>query len=278
MPPPSAPRGFATRARLGYSVPMRLARLVWCAICTSCLILGVGCSDDDSAPPPASTGGGKGEHVTTGGNVGHHDAGPEEDDEDAGALSRDGGIFGGGGVVAGECYNVDPAPYMSDTTLGNFNNAIAKPSDFVITRVLATWDMSCVHPTILIALSDGKCPNGKGHELRFYIDAQSIVDGTVISGVNEISPETNNPDTPDPIRVRYFRPEPLEPAGNWGSCSLASGMLSIRGEIDANNLGNVEGAFDMELTACDGMSAEAQTLIGTFNAKMRRNLLDACPM
>jgi hypothetical protein len=239
---------------------------------------GAGCSDDDSAPPPAPSGGGKGDRPTTGGSgMVHRDAGGVVDDDDGGAITLDGGIVGSG-AAHGECYDVEPAAYMSDTTLGEYNNAIRSPSDFVITRVLATWDPRCSPATIVIALSGGHCPNGDGHELRFYIDAQAIVDGIVVPGVNVLLPEPSLPtDDQPPIRARYFRPERLMPSGDWGSCTKAAGMLSIRDELDVRDLRTIQGAFELELTPCGSGASGTQTLIGTLNASMKRTLSVACP-
>jgi hypothetical protein len=245
------------------------------------LLCGSGCSDDDSAPA-VPTGGGKGDRSPTGGATGRRDAGskpPEEDDEDAGSMTvSDGGLLGGG-VVRGECTNIEPAAYMSDTTLGDFNTAIAKPTDFVVTRVLASWDPDCTHPAILIALSDGHCPDGAGHELRLYFDAASTRDGSIILGVNTILPEPSTPTDGDQpaIRVRYYRPSAIEPSGNWGSCSDAVGMINLRNDINVDNPGELQGSFDLELTACGIDTTGSQHLIGTFNVKNRRKLSDACP-
>jgi hypothetical protein len=193
-------------------------------------------------------------------------------------MMRDGGLLGGG-VVRGECTNIEPAAYMSDTTLGAFNTAIGKPTDFVVTRVLATWDPDCAQPSILIALSDGRCPDGGGHELRFYFDAASTADGGIILGVNTITPEPSTPKDGDqpPIRVRYYRPSTLEPSGNWGTCSNASGMVNLRDDIDVNKPGELQGSFDLELTACGTETTGTQHVIGTFNVMNRRKLTDACP-
>lgn len=232
------------------------------------LLLGAACKDEGSDAP--ASGGGKGGRVTTGSTSKPMDAGNaggEEVDEDGGTT-----VIPPGDPLITECLNIDPATFTESET-GDFNTAIAPPADLVITRVLATWDRGCSPPTILLELSGGECRKSDGHALQFYVDAQSIVDGTFGEGLNTIAPEPS----PSAVRVRYTRPERLEPEGTWGSCAGSNGTLSIRGMLDANKLREVQGMFQLELTPCDELAEGTQLINGTFNIEMKRSLEDVCP-
>jgi hypothetical protein len=229
------------------------------------------CGGDD-APARAPSGGGKGGRG--GGGVmtppRPMDGGNEPDEDGGGGAGGSTGM-----VLKSECIDFDPAPY-GETMVGDLNNAIGKPADFVVTRAVATWDDGCDRPTILIVLSDGMCPRGDGHELTFFLDAQGIEDGTIIRGMNNILPEDGDSGG---VRVRYNRPMDLEPAGSWGSCTGADGSFGVvakDGDLDANDLANIQARFELTLTACDGMADGVQNVLGSFNIDMRRSLDDVC--
>jgi len=155
------------------------------------------------------------------------DAGAKED-----AASID---PGDGGIVplAQECKNVPVVSVVeTDTPDAILVNAITAPTGFKVSRVLSSWEPSCVTPTIQIAMSDGSCPSGNGHELRFLISALDIASGTVKQGLNSLVAE---PDSQG-IRVRYVRSDDVEPEGVWGSCTGAMGMISFMNVLDVNDL------------------------------------------
>src|SRR5687768_11592941 len=172
---------------------MRLARIT-SAMAWLCLVTcGSACGGDDSTAAPPGTGAGR---AGRGGSmkppVTVKDAGGGEPDEDGG-----GGTGGGGGDPLGvECSNVKAAPF-GETVTEDYFNSIGTPTDFAVTRVVGTWDDGCNPPTVKLVLSDGRCPSGDGHELTFFLDIDSLLEGE-----NSIVPEPDG----RVVRVRYTRP------------------------------------------------------------------------
>jgi len=236
---------------------------------------GSGCSDDEPPAKAPSGGGGKAGRGGSGGiKPPPFDAGGDEEDEDAGPGGA-GSSGGPGDPLAIECESF-PAEPFGETTIGDFSNAVADPTDFVVTRKVASWDGGCDTPTVMIVLSDGTCPEGGGHELAFFLDANGIMEGTVGVGMNVILPE--GPGIGG-VRVRYTRPSDLEPAGTWGSCTSADGLFSVMTddrELDVNDLDNIQAMFQLTLTPCDGSAPGVQNVKGSLNVDMRRSLDDVC--
>ena len=237
---------------------MRLARITF-AIAWLCLLTcGGACGGDDSAAAPPATGGGKGGR---GGGVKPpvtvKDAGGGLDDED-----------GGGDPLGVECARVPAAPF-GETVTEDYFNSIGSPRDFAVTRVVGTWDNGCKTPTVKIVLSNGRCPDGDGHELTFFLAIDSLLEGE-----NTLVPEPDG----EVVRVRYTRPKSIEPSGTWGSCPGSNGTFNIKGPLDPEDPGNLQAMFQLELTKCDGSSATGtQMVTGRLNVTMRRTVKDVCP-
>jgi len=251
---------------------MRLVPFITGAMALQLGALGaIGCkSTDDTATPPYAPVAPRD----------HMDAGlrpvrpprPTTTDEDAGAgpalADED------GGVLFEECRNVDAVPFIAeDTAGGEFVNAIAAPSDFSATRVVATWGTGCDPATIIIKLSNGRCPDGNGHELTFTLDASAIESGELVTGIHTIDPDAGE----GPIRVRYVRPERSDPVGEWGSCAGASGTFSVRGNLTTEARTSMQALFELELSPCDGSMLPNQTVRGTFNVSLYRARTEVCP-
>jgi hypothetical protein len=187
----------------------------------------------------------------------------------------DGGsdVAGGGDVLSSECDNVEAVKFIGeDTPAGEFVNAIAAPSDLEATRVVTTWSSSCSEPVIRVVMSDGRCPDGSGHELTFYLSVNDIESGNLALGQNLVREEPF-----EGLRVRYNRPEDFEPAGEWGTCADAEGYLDLLGSLDLRRDTTLNARFLMSLTPCDGSDGPVQSVEGTFNAKLRRGLQEVCP-
>ncbi|MFI5307921.1 MAG: hypothetical protein ACHQ53_11235 [Polyangiales bacterium] len=239
--------------------------MVAALFCFSLCAVGGGCSKKEVLPPPAP-GGGSGSIGTTGAGHPPDAAVKPSGDEDAGhAVAAP--------ALANECVNVPATPAGADLPTSDFVNAIGMPTDFAVTRVVASWEASCARPTLRIAMSDGACPSGHGHELSFSLDALALDAGTIHGGLNTV---VGDP-TPDQIAIRYVRPNHLDPTGTWGTCNDASGTLDLLGDL-ATTAGTVfQGRFDLLLTACDGSTNLPQSVSGTFNVSLRRGVKDVCP-
>jgi len=182
-------------------------------------------------------------------------------------------------VLGIECANV-PATTLGADLSGDFVTAIGSPTDFQVTRVVAAWEASCAKPSIRIALSDGACPSGHGHELTFRFAADAIGSGAIHGGLNTVVPDGDvvaDAGPRDNIPIRYVRPSHLEPNGTWGTCAGSSGTLDLVGEVDTKAGTLFQGRFDLQLTACDDSKNVGQDVTGTFSATLRRGLKDVCP-
>jgi hypothetical protein len=230
-----------------------------------------GCKKDEKKPPAAPGGNG----FQSGGVGSRSDAGPK----DSGGPV-DGGITIDASTISGECTNVDPGDYVAANggiaSDGTVLTGATAPSDFMITRAVATWETSCIDPTILIELSDGKCPGGKQHKLQILLSADAI-DGanpTILVGQNTLQadPEENNG-----IRVQYMRPNSLDPHGTWGSCTGMPGTVDFLSEPATARLSRLSGRFTLDLAACDGSAKTDEFVNGTFNLVLRRSRADVCP-
>jgi hypothetical protein len=228
-----------------------------------------GCSSDDDRSPPAP-GGPSGGVIGVTGDAGPRDqldAGEDTNDEDAGAILR----------RKRECKRVDPTTASDeDIPLESRPSNVSAPDNFRVTRELATWTGGCTNPSILIELSDGRCPDGAGHTLRFDIAADAITDGRVSFGENVISPDGDMRG----IRVRYTRPEDLTPTGIWGTCAGSSGTLMVgMTPLETDARSNLVATFRLTLTDCsEDLALDPLEVNGVFNiASLYRGLDDYCP-
>ena len=234
-----------------------------------CLALGsaaLGCKKEAPKAPPAPGGG------YTYGAVGSSGAGK---DDDAGSEPVDAAIDVDAGFLASECVSVDPAPFLNgDSSPDGLTTGVSTPSDFVVTRALASWEADCAQPTILIELSEGSCPDGSAHKLQFLIDADAIdsASPTVLVGLNTLTAEPDDKG----IRIRYIRPHSLDPHGTWGTCDGMPGTLELIGDPDTTLGTRLQGRFILDLAACDGTTNEDENVQGSFNVLLRRGRGDVC--
>ena len=230
----------------------------------------VGCDDKESdAPPPPSLGGGATGAVGT-------DSGrpPPDDDEDAGDPGEGDSGTGDSGVLPYECRNVPVVEVPVEELPPGTEASTTSPSDFEVSRLVGSWQGGCDEPMFMVQLSEGDCPNGRDHALTFMIEAASLRDGSLRLGLNTIAPEPNDAG----VVVRYVRPSPLTPAGEWGSCTGATGLIDLLGSAPATSEGStLQATFTLELTACDDSDAPTQAVNGTFDVMVRRSLADYCP-
>lgn len=213
----------------------------------------------------------------------HGGSGGDEDED--GGFSSDGSVKdfdggdgdGGSGFDAGDtaltdCRDVDAVPPGTDPDPNVLANVVTTPADLAVTRASATWDASCAQPTLRVTVSDGTCPNGDGHELTFYLPAADVEERTLTIGQNVIME-----DAAGHIRVRYTRPGRLEPSGQWGTCSGASGTLDIIGQLELIQGRTLQGNFVLDLTRCDDGEPSVQQVEGSFNVTVPASLDDICP-
>jgi hypothetical protein len=192
------------------------------------------------------------------------DAGPPED----------AGIFGhDSGQLRVECEDIAPVPFIGEDIGDEYANAIAMPTDLRASRVVGTWAGTCSPAAVKVEMSNGRCPDGDGHELVFVLDAVALRDGVLGIGIHEIVPETAG----GPIFVRYTRTDRFAPAGEWGTCEGVSGTLNIRGEPGVQRFDKLQALFELKLTPCDGSELPVQSIQGTFNVELQRSLDTVCP-
>jgi len=237
-----------------------MQRWCWWTGVVAC-VLGA-CEDERPAPPGAPV---SGDHSFN-----------APDREDAGTDKRDAGDDPGSkpdaGLVTSNCVRVraltgDP----EDTPSVTYNET---PADFSVTRQAEQWTVSdCEHPKLTLALSDGLCPRGQGHELTFEFALNAIADGTIHAGNNQLLPDSEAIG----LRVRYTRPSPLVPRGVWGSCADVAGQLIFLDEPQARAGAVLDARYELTLTACDGTAAEPQVLLGSFRHELRYGLSRFCP-
>jgi hypothetical protein len=220
------------------------------------------CSDDESKAPLTPAGGGS--HTI---NEMQHDSGGNVDDMDAGSTPD-----GGDGPMPYECARIDPVMIGSDEVPAT--TATTTPLDFKVTRQVATWRGDCPSPSLVIELSNGICPNGQGHELVFWLPADSIADGRIGLGFNPIDPDSVSADG---IRVRYTRPDRYSPVGVYGSCDGASGQISFYDAPDVSRAMNLRASYELNLTSCDDKRNPTQAVAGYFDVRVRRTLAMVCP-
>lgn len=236
----------------------------WSAALVLLCCAGASCKDDP-APPLVPVDG-----FTTNRNN-PRDAGKEEDggDEDAGPTQpRDAGTVPMAGASA--CLKVPVLSVTAEDATGE--TSTEQPSDFVASRQAELWSTDCSNPQLTIALSDGVCPTGGGHELRLTFSVNDIEDGAVHIGNNAIDAETET----SSIRARYTRPIRLKPNGVWGTCNGASGTIVFfeAPELRAGSL--FQARYQLELTPCDGSGAAPILVVGTFKIPLSYSIATVC--
>lgn len=229
-----------------------------------------GCGEERERPPPAAVSGGGRPGI----GGGDDDAGGATSDEDAGSMPPPAAADGGDGefdVLPGECDPVDLTSIGGDGTI----NEVSLPVDFTVTRVESTWEGGCRNPTVRVTLSDGDCPHGNGHELVFSFEAEALDPERLLitGGQNAIRPE------PDDVglRIRYRRPDLLDPTGEWGTCTDAEGFVNFLEIPSARRNDSLVATFQVDLTPCADGTEGTQMLVGEFNASLQRGLTDVCP-
>lgn len=222
-----------------------------------------------------------------------HDAGPGGTGGTGGSGSDagtgdDGGVPGIGDVVFGECDFNDPVP--PEGTEAPIGTGFNTPDDFLVERVLTTWEGSCDNPVLRIEMSEGRCPNGTGHGAILLLEANKILDHTIITGMNYVGPDDNG----NGISLRYVRGRRDPPQGEWGNCGtpVASpdagvdsgppaefGFLVFFGDISLSAGSELSArlAFKDSLADCTGMMNGPSGLSGAFVVKLQRGLEDVCP-
>jgi hypothetical protein len=231
----------------------------------------LGCGEEGSnAPAPPSTGGGGTSTVG-----GRRDAGRPSDDDSGmdDPADEDAGPSAGIVPLRAECEEFEPVMFVGEDPPVDVVAATTLPVDFMVSRALTTWEDNCRRPQILIELSNGDCTVGRGHALRIWLETTAITDGSIGFGLNQPKPEPNN----GGIRIRYTRPAPLTPRGDWGTCTGSLTMLDFTSELGTDRGARLQGRFILDLTPCDGSTNERQMVQGSFNVQLRRGLDDVCP-
>mgnify|MGYP003444758356 FL=1 len=222
------------------------------------LCAGPSCSDD-----PAPPNGPLGEMSSTSNNPP-----PARTDDDAGT---DAGRADAGGP-ASACLRVPTLSASVEDLPGE--TSTERPADFLVSRQSESWSADCKNPQLTIALSDGYCPTGLGHELSLTFSVNDLEDGVIHLGNNAVASELESPS----IKVRYTRPARLKVHGVWGTCAAASGQL-VFFEAPVLTAGSLfQARYQLELTACDGSRAEPQFVVGTFKLRLSYSLANVCPM
>lgn len=236
---------------------MRISLLLLAVVLAAC--------GDDESKAPLTPGGGPGTDVSET----PRDGGGNVDDSDAGSTSDAGTSEG---PMALECTRIDAVKITTDDV--PTVTATEYPTDFSVTRQVATWTGDCPSPSLTIELSNGACPNGLGHELQFWFPANSILDGQIALGLNEVEPDFASSSG---IRIRYTRPAKLSPAGSYGNCEGASGQISFFDAPDITRPMNLRATYDLMLTSCDDTANPMQRVSGYFDVRVRRELEVVCP-
>jgi hypothetical protein len=221
-----------------------------------------GCSKDDT-PPNAPLGELTGTRNT-----------PQPDAGQAGGASDDAGAADGSvdaGAPASACLRVPTLSTSVEDATGE--TSTEQPADFLVTRQAELWSADCDTPRLTIALSDGFCPVGLGHELSLSFSVNDIQDGAIHLGNNAVASELES----DAIRARYTRPKRLKPSGVWGTCAAASGQI-VFFEAPVLTAGSLfQARYQLNLTPCDGSDADPEFVVGTFKIRLSHSLAASCP-
>ena len=220
------------------------------------------CSKDDPAPPNAPLGELTGSRSTT------RDAGQDPAAEDSGTSSDAGSDAG---PTASACLRVPVLSTSVEDSTGQ--TSTEQPADFVVSRQAELWSNDCADPQLTLALSDGPCPLGLGHELSLTFSVNAIEDGAIHIGNNAVASEVETPF----IRARYTRPARLKPHGVWGTCAGAEGTL-VFFEAPVLTVGSLmQARYQLSLTACDGSGADPEFVVGTFKVPLSHAIAGICP-
>jgi hypothetical protein len=271
---PAAAANVATHSHFGYAGSVLRMRhpAVFACLLSAALIPASGCKKDRKLPPVAPAG-----NSFNGGTVSSPHDGGLRTDGGGGAGELDGSIDGGAstiGALREECVAGDPGAFVTgDSTANGLVTGVSTPMDFSVTRVVATWQTSCVEPSILIELSDGTCRAPKAHRLQIVLDAKAIQTGAILPGLNTLSAEPDD----HGIRMLYLRPTHLSPDGIWGTCGGIPGTVEFVGEPDVTKGSRLQGRFILNLAPCDRSDNEDEMVIGAFNVVLARGLEDVCP-
>jgi hypothetical protein len=247
--------------------------------------MGLACGgDDEKAPRPPGTGGDGGRGGTgapfvpsggSGGSGGDQEDGGRDDEDgggETGGTSGNGGI-GGGMDMGSRCRDVDPLPPGTDPDPVMLANAVTMPIDLEVTRAEAAWEEGCVQPSLRVTVSDGSCPDGDGHQLTFFLPADGVEESTLFIGQNLIVPEP----AAGVIRVRYTRPNRIDPSGVWGTCAGSHGTLDIVGELELIQGRILQANYTLDLTPCDDGDESVQQVMGSFRVEIPASLSQVCP-
>ncbi|HKU42870.1 MAG TPA: hypothetical protein VJR89_32145 [Polyangiales bacterium] len=229
-----------------------------------CVAIAFSACSEKEPSAPLTPGGGPGKVVETE----RRDAGMT-DDEDAG-VARDAATDEPRPL---ECVTIKALQFASGDEVPSAT-ATSEPTDFLVTRQAATWRDGCEKPTVAVELSDGVCPNGKGHELEILLAVDAITEGQIGLGLNQIVAEG---EIVPGIRVRYTRPEKLKPAGVFGTCDGVSGQITFYEAPDVTRPMNWRARYDFMLSPCDGKSNAPIMVSGYFDVRLRRTLESVCP-
>jgi hypothetical protein len=228
----------------------------WSFVAAACAL--VACTNDENFVRGAPAG-----PSISGSNK--RDAGPKpEPDTDAGPMD--------GGSPVTYCTRVTvPAGGAEDNPIATF---IDRPGDLTLTRQVERWTNDCKNLRLILEFSDGACPVGYGHSVTFSLDYQAILEGVIHGGNNLIGDDSETP----AIFVRYVRPARLTPRGTWGTCAGADGQV-VFVEAPVPSAGNyLRARYQLNLSACDGVTVPAQFLEGAFDVLLRTSATDGCPV
>lgn len=231
------------------------AALVVRGSCLLLLALGCACSDNGpTASAPPGTG-------FTGGTSPN------------GSGGTGGGDAGTGGTVSVPLTRCESVVASSEPGEGFVNTSTQSPSDFSVTRVLQGYGDDCGEPKVVIELSDGRCPDGDGHQLRLEFDAAAIAAGEVPNG--ELDVLVAHAD--GQLDIQYKRPENLENPGTYGTCNVGTGTVALTEAPQVTRNAVYEGSYQLSLGPCGGTDGPTQLVVGTFSARLATDLTLHCP-
>lgn len=227
------------------------------------VLLLAACGEDRPNIPDAPVSGGS---KVRGGTSDDLDGGPKPTDSGA----RD---AGDGSVPATSCERVAAVRSVGEDP-SNVTSTEA-PVDFLVARQAEKWTQDCTNPKLIIELSDGTCPDGWGHQLSLAFSVNDIQDGAVHVGNNAVLAESDA----SSIQARYTRPVPLSPAGIWGTCDGASGLVVFLEAPDLSEGSILRFEYSLQLTPCDSMTTEPMQMVsGTVKLQLRYQLSEFCPV
>ncbi len=190
------------------------------------------------------------------------------------AAGDDGGLDDGGSLPVAFCEPVDPAAFHNEDILPqDRGSGVSTPTDLTVTRQVVAWEPGCTEPSLRVELSDGRCPNGNGHQVEIFLPAKAIQNHGIVFGQNDL---VANPAATE-IRVRYTRPKQNTPAGVWTNCTGSNGQIVFIEAPAVTRLSRLHARFQLDLTSCGGQVQDPQTVSGGFNVQLRRGLADVCP-